>query len=152
MTLNRIQAEAGQREREGEGEETGDLMLSNCSKLHPPSIMVSLPLFSIPPFFQSSFHSLPCLHSSFSSLSHSPLDVSLTMRQAVLAFPPSPVTAPPTLSPSLFPSPPSHHFTSLSSLSRCAHRGLQSWSSHICTFTSKRGRDGGRERVRCVLV
>lgn len=128
-------------------------MLSNCSKLYPPSIMASLPLFYIPPFFQSSFHSFPCLHSSFSSLSHSPLDVSLTMRQAVLAFPPYSSHLP-TLSPSHFPFPPFHHFTSLSSLSQCGYRGLtlKSWSGHICTFMLKRERDGGRERVHCVLV
>lgn len=84
-------------------------MLSNCSKLHPPSIMASLPLFYIPPFFQPTFHSFPCLHSSFSSLSHSPLDVSLTMRQAVLAFPPHPSHPPNSLSLSL-------SFSSFSSL------------------------------------
>lgn len=76
-------------------------MLSNCSKLHPPSVMASLPLFYIPPFFQPSFHSFPFLHSPFSSLSHSPLDVSLTMRQAVLAFPPHPSHPPNSLSLSL---------------------------------------------------
>lgn len=123
-------------------------MLSNCSKLHPPSMMASLPLFCIPPFFESTFHSFPCLHSSFSSLSHSPLDVSLTMRQAVLAFLPHPSHPPNSLSLSLSFS----SFSSLHLLVQCGYHGLilRSWSSHICTFMLRRERDGGRER-ECIV-
>lgn len=151
MTLNRIQAEAGQGERERE--ETGDLMLSNCSKLHPPSIMASLPLFYIPPFFQSTFHSLPCLHSSFSSLSHSPLDVSLTMRQAVLAFLPHPSHPPNSLSLSL-------SFSSFSSLLVLLVLSVLVWISwshtaileqpHMCIRVEEGARQRKRER-ECIV-
>lgn len=114
-------------------------MLSNCSKLHPPSIMASLPLFCIPPFFQSSSHSFPRLHSSFSSLSRSPLDVSLTMRQAVLAFPPHPSHPPPRqLSLSLSPSFSSLHLLVLSRRNPGAAAYV-----HSCW----RGRE--RERIVC---
>lgn len=59
---------------------------------------------------------------------------------------------PPTLSPSLFPFPPFHHFTSLSSQSQCGYHGLilRSWSSHICTFMLRKERDRGRER-ECIV-